>query len=49
MVLTDKGIEERGTHEELLALDGIYSELNRNIEKQKVNYKFFIIKILKNF
>ncbi|APH20686.1 ABC transporter ATP-binding protein [Clostridium botulinum] len=35
MVLTDKGIEERGTHEELLALDGIYSELNRNIEKTK--------------
>ncbi|WP_265450249.1 ABC transporter ATP-binding protein [Clostridium sp. cpc1] len=33
MVLTDKGIEERGTHEELLALDGIYSELNKNIEK----------------
>lgn len=44
MVLTDKGIEERGTHEELLALDGIYSELNRNIEKQKVNYKFFYYK-----
>ncbi|MHB9925427.1 ABC transporter ATP-binding protein [Clostridium botulinum] len=33
MVLTDKGIEERGTHEELLALGGIYSELNKNIEK----------------
>lgn len=33
MVLTDKGIEERGTHEELLALGGIYSELNKNIKK----------------
>ncbi|APF25913.1 ABC transporter family protein [Clostridium sporogenes] len=33
MVLTDKGIEERGTHEDLLALGGIYSELNKNIEK----------------
>ncbi|WP_409069679.1 ABC transporter ATP-binding protein [Clostridium sp. FAM 1755] len=33
MVLTDKGIEERGTHEELLSLGGIYSELNKNIEK----------------
>ncbi|MHB9937322.1 ABC transporter ATP-binding protein [Clostridium sporogenes] len=33
MVLTDKGIEEKGTHEDLLALGGIYSELNKNIEK----------------
>ncbi|EPY2285551.1 ABC transporter ATP-binding protein [Clostridium sporogenes] len=33
MVLTDKGIEERGTHEDLLALGGIYSELNKNIKK----------------
>ena len=33
IVLTDKGIEERGTHEELLSLGGIYSELNKNIEK----------------
>ncbi|MGO5074878.1 ABC transporter ATP-binding protein [Clostridium sporogenes] len=33
MVLTDKGIEERGTHEELLSLGGIYSELNKNIKK----------------
>ncbi|MCW6112393.1 ABC transporter ATP-binding protein [Clostridium sporogenes] len=33
MVLTDKGIEERGTHKDLLALGGIYSELNKNIEK----------------
>ncbi len=33
MVLTDKGIEERGTHKELLQLGGIYSELNKNIDK----------------
>ncbi len=42
MVLTDKGIEERGTHEELLASDGIYSELNRNIEKQRLIISFLL-------
>jgi len=30
IVLTNEGIEERGTHEELLAKDGIYSELYRS-------------------
>ncbi|EJO5347876.1 ABC transporter ATP-binding protein [Clostridium botulinum] len=33
IVLTDKGIEERGNHKELLSLGGIYSELNKNIER----------------
>ncbi|WP_300258898.1 ABC transporter ATP-binding protein [Clostridium sp.] len=28
VVLTDKGIEERGTHEELIKLGGVYSNLN---------------------
>lgn len=28
IVLTDKGIEERGTHEELMSLNGIYSSLH---------------------
>lgn len=28
IVLTDKGIEERGSHKELIALNGIYKELN---------------------
>lgn len=28
VVLTDKGIEERGTHEELIKLDGVYSNLH---------------------
>ncbi|WP_251859800.1 ABC transporter ATP-binding protein [Clostridium sp. Marseille-Q2269] len=37
MVLTDKGIEEKGTHEELLTLGGIYSELNKNIENTTYN------------
>ena len=27
LVLTDKGIEERGTHEELIALDRTYANL----------------------
>lgn len=35
IVLSDKGIEERGTHEELLRLNGIYSELNKYAEKHK--------------
>ncbi|MFQ9247740.1 MAG: ABC transporter ATP-binding protein [Clostridium paraputrificum] len=29
IVLTDKGIEERGTHEELMNIEGIYKELNK--------------------
>lgn len=33
IVLTDKGIEERGTHEELIALNGLYKELHRFVEK----------------
>lgn len=32
IVLTDKGIEERGTHEELLAFGGIYKELHAFVE-----------------
>ncbi|MDS0526374.1 ABC transporter ATP-binding protein/permease [Clostridium sp. SHJSY1] len=32
IVLTDKGIEERGTHEELISLDGIYSGLHKFVE-----------------
>lgn len=33
IVLTDKGIEERGTHEELVKLEGIYSKLNNFTEE----------------
>ncbi|WP_368260223.1 ABC transporter ATP-binding protein, partial [Clostridium paraputrificum] len=29
IVLTDKGIEERGTHEELMNIEGIYKKLNK--------------------
>lgn len=35
IVLTDKGIEESGNHEELMALKGIYAELNKYAEKNK--------------
>ncbi|OJT79016.1 thiamine ABC transporter permease, partial [Clostridioides difficile] len=30
IVLTDKGIEERGTHEELVNKNGVYSRLHNN-------------------
>lgn len=33
IVLTDKGIEERGTHEELIELGGVYSKLNNFVEE----------------
>jgi len=32
IVLTDKGVEEKGTHEELLNLNGIYKELYKYVE-----------------
>lgn len=38
VVLTEKGIEERGTHEELMAKKGIYRTLNRNKEDFKEKY-----------
>ena len=38
-MLTDKGIEERGNHEELLRKDGIYAELNKYAEKHIYNLK----------
>ena len=31
IVLTDKGIEERGTHDELMSIDGIYKKLNKYV------------------
>ena len=34
-VLTEKGIEEEGNHEQLLALDGIYAKLYRLAERMK--------------
>ncbi|WP_050607795.1 ABC transporter ATP-binding protein [Clostridium niameyense] len=34
IVLTDKGIEEKGTHKELMELEGIYSKLNSTLEKE---------------
>ena len=33
IVLTDKGIEERGTHKELMALNGIYKELHQFVDE----------------
>lgn len=33
IVLTDKGIEERGTHDELMALNGIYKDLHRFVSR----------------
>lgn len=33
IVLTDKGIEERGTHDELMALNGIYKDLHRFVSQ----------------
>ncbi|MCI6276692.1 MAG: ABC transporter ATP-binding protein/permease [Clostridium sp.] len=33
IVLTDKGIEERGTHEELMNLNGIYKDLHRFVSQ----------------
>lgn len=33
IVLTDKGIEERGTHEELMKLNGIYKDLHRFVSQ----------------
>ena len=29
LVLTDKGIEEKGTRQELLALDGVYAKMEK--------------------
>lgn len=33
IVLTDKGIEERGTHDELMELNGIYKDLHRFVSQ----------------
>lgn len=33
IVLTDKGIEERGTHDELIALNGIYKDLHKFVKE----------------
>lgn len=36
MVLTDQGIQERGTHEELMKAEGIYSSLNKFTAKEAI-------------
>jgi len=43
LVLTDRGIEERGTHEELMAKGGLYSTLysamrwSKDVRNRKIN------------
>ena len=38
LVLTDNGIEEQGTHEELIALNGIYANLyNMQLRIEDIN------------
>ena len=39
MVLQDHGIVEQGTHEELIALDGLYKRLNDVQEKNAPNWR----------